>query len=167
MDEALTQKECAKRVGISTRQLRELSKDGGPIERNSDGSYPWPESQKQYIAFKQEEKLKRTGHAEGADYEDARARKTAAQARLAELEVMEREGQLIALEDVERMVRTPLEQVDAALRNVPARYASDLAAAAKVKVPAAMQMLEEVIERIRADLHAISDLDDDDNAAAA
>lgn len=167
MGAGLTQIDCAERLGISTRQLRALSGSDGPVPRNEDGSYPWPECQKAYVAFKQQEKLKRTGHKETSEYEQARARKVAAQARLAELEVLQREGELIALSDVEQMVRGPLEQVDAALRNVPARYASELAAAAKIKVPTAMELLEAVIERIRADLRALGDLDGDDDAAAA
>lgn len=163
MADSLTQMECSKRLGIQTRQLRKLSGPDGPVPRNADGSYPWPEAQKGYVAFKQRERLKRSGHGEGSEYEQARVRKVAAQARLAELEAMRLAGDLVAMADIEAMVRAPLELVDAALRNAPARHAADLAAAAKIKVPVAMQLLEDIVERIRADLRTVTD---DEPAAA-
>ena len=94
-----------------------------------------------------------------ADYNQALAEKTAAQAELAQMEVAKLRGELVALEDIKPLVRGPLEQVDAALRNAPARYAADLAAAAKLKdgLRRAQRILGDIIERIRDDLRKLAD----------
>lgn len=151
--EELTQKELATRLGITTREVRNLHGHG--IPRLENGRYPWPDARHWYIHFKQAERERRQGGYEDLDLRRELARKTAAQADEAELRLAERRRELIHIRDVERLVREPLEQVDAALRNAPSRYASDLAELADISIPKAMQLLESIVERIRTDLREI------------
>lgn len=152
-DEHLSQKETAKRLGITPREVRNLGKrDDDSIPRGDDGKYPWPEARDWYVRFKQEELLRRRGLDEGGSYQDARAKKTAMQARLAELEVFRREGELVALSDIAVLVHSPLEAVDAALKSAPSRHAPELAAAAGLKVQEAKRHLDTIMEEVRSSL---------------
>lgn len=152
----LTQTEAAKRLGITPRQLRTLS-GRGVVSRLADGSYPWPQAEEDYEAFTEESKRKRDAGFGDESYERARARKTAAQAELAEVAVAEKRRQLIPLTEVHALVRKPLEAVDAALKNAPSRHASSMASALGVKVPAAMKALQLITEEIRGELRGLAD----------
>ena len=94
----VTQKDAAERLGISPSWLRKLTRRGA-IKRNSDRSYPWPKVREQFFAFQRVAEEERQAGFGNVPYEAARARKVAAQARLAELEAGEREGHLIQTED--------------------------------------------------------------------
>lgn len=151
--EPLSQKEFAKRLGISTRAVRDLHAHG--IPRRKDGKYPWPEARHWYIRFKQDERERRQGGGEDLDLRREMARKTAAQADEAELRLAERRREMIHIRDIERLVREPLEQVDAGLRNASSRHAAELAELAGISIAKAMHFLEQVMERIRTDLREI------------
>lgn len=151
--ELLTQKDLATRLGITPRAVRDLHAHG--IPRRKTGKYPWPDARHWYIKFKQDERERRRGETEDLDLRREQARKTAAQADEAELRLAERRREMIHIRDVELLVREPLEQVDAALRNAPSRYASELAELADVSIPRAMQFLEDIVERIRGDLRQV------------
>lgn len=148
--EGLTQLEFAERLGITTRAVRKLHDHG--IPRLDNGRYPWPEARHWYIKFKQEEVDRRRAPAGELNLQTELARKTAAQADTAELQLAERRREMIHIRDLEELVRGPLEQVAAALKNAPSRYASALAEAADIPIPRAMRLLEDIVERIRGDL---------------
>lgn len=151
--EELTQKELALRLGITTRAVRDLHAHG--IPRLPNGKYPWPDARHWYVRFKQDERERRKGSGEELDLRRELARKTAAQADEAELRLAERRRELIHIRDIERLVREPLEQVDAGLRNAPSRYAPELAELAGISIAKAMQFLEQIMERVRTDLREI------------
>lgn len=160
--EELTQVEFAERIGVSTRAVRKLHDH--EIPRLPNGRYPWPEARHWYIRFKQEEVDRRRAPAGELNLQAEMARKTAAQADAAELQLAERRREMIHIRDVEAMVRVPLEQVAAALKNAPSGYAEDLATEADIPIPRAMRILEDIVERIRADLRRARD--EDGHAAA-
>lgn len=128
-EEALTQREAARRLAITPKQLRRLTKQHG-APRNDDGSYPWPEVADWYKGFKQDEVLRRRGiDLEDMSYEQARARKEAAKAAQEELDLMERREQLIPLDVHVDRIADVAQQIRSRLMNLPGRYARELASA--------------------------------------
>lgn len=160
MSENLTQQEFAKRID---RDVRTIRKHGDQIRRNQDGTYPWPEAHEDWLQIKLHERESRYG-GKKQNLQDEQARKTAIQADIAALELAKLQGELVHIRDLERLVSAPLEAVDSALKSAPSRHAGRLAAAAKVKTPVAMRLLEDVIELVRADLRRT---DETTNAPAA
>jgi len=164
--EALSQKELADRLNVSPRQVRNLTNEG-VISRRRDGSYPWPKAHQEWIAFKMTERERRYSK-DKLNLTEEQARHTAIKAEIAELDLAERRGELVHVEDSTRLVRAALEAVDASLKTAPSRYAQDLAAAVKVPTARALRLLEDIIENVRGDLrNARRDGDDDDGAEAA
>lgn len=154
--EALTQTELALRLEVSTAWVRELT-HRGVLSRNPDGSYPWPTAKEEHEAFQEDGESERAAGFGDESYEKARARKVAAQARAAELDVLEREGRLVSLDDVEPLLREPLERVNAVLKNAPSRYGPRLAKAAGIPLAQAKSVLSDVIETIRTELREVPD----------
>lgn len=163
--EDLTQKEAAQRLGISPRHLRRITKSE-VVSRNEDGSYPWPQVRDEHRAHLRSVDDERAAGFGDSSYEAARARKTAAQARLAELEVAEREGRLIAIEDMEEMLREPLEKVNVVLKNVPSRQGPALAKAADIPLADAKALLSDAIEAVREELREVPGPAEEADAAA-
>lgn len=83
---------------------------------------------------------------------EARRRKELALARQREYHVANLQRTMIHIDDVEAMVRRPLEQVDASLRSAPARHAAELAREAGIDLTRAKRILEGIIEGVRTDL---------------
>lgn len=146
----LSQKELAKVLGLTTRQVRNLEAEGMPAR--SDGRskfYPVPDAVEWYYERKfasedQDENVRR-----------ARVAKLKAETLKVEADNAERLGQLIHVSDVEAMVAAPLKQVAAALKNAPARHASKLAKLAGVKVAPAKQLLDDVMQEAIEDMRRI------------
>lgn len=128
---SLSQKDAAEQLGISTRQLRNLDESGVP--RTADGDYPWPEVRDWYVEFKQREAVERTmggngnGNSTAAAYYAARARKEAALADLREMEVQERRGHLLHIDDLVELFSAPLDRLRAQLLALPGTVAPKLA----------------------------------------
>lgn len=102
--EWITQKELAERLDLTVRQVRNLGDHGLP--RREDGRYPWPDAQKWYIRFKQQEKVQRANVERPNDAERAaRTRKLTAEAIARELEIAERQGQLIHIDHHEQVLQ--------------------------------------------------------------
>ena len=153
-EERLSQVEAAERLGITDRHLRRLTTEGA-VTRLADGSYPWPRVREEHEAHLAEAEEARASGFGDDSYAEARARKTVAQARLAELEVREKEGALVAIEDVEAMLREPLERVNTTLKGVPSRHGPKLAKAAGIPLAQAKALLSEVVEAVRSELREI------------
>jgi hypothetical protein len=170
--EELTQTAAAKRLTISTRELRKLDGRevaGDPLPRLESGLYAWPDLQKWYVAFKQHERERRQRRQRGAgtplNLQDEQARHTAARADIAELELAELRKLMFNFRDMAPLVRLPLERTLGSLRNGPARFAPTLAAAAEISVPVAMKILEDIVEEIVAELQKAMEAVDGDSAA--
>lgn len=125
-DELLTQKALAEKLAITPRQIRNLHDQG--IPRQKSGKYPWPEARDWYIEFKQREHARRMGYEGGAgdSWERSRARKTAAQALLAELEVAERRGLLVPVDTIAETLTVVGERIRQRLLGMPDRWALEL-----------------------------------------
>ena len=119
--EDLTQKEAARRLKITARRLRDLS-GRGDISRNEDKSYPWPLIREEHRALKAEADRKRGVPVEGTSYYEARARHEATKARMAELELMVREGELINVADHRASLARIMDAFRAALLSIPGSW---------------------------------------------
>lgn len=120
----LTQKELAEFLGLTTRQIRNLEKEGViPTEAlGAKKFYPWPQANLAYIAYREE--LRAGSHASGLEH--ARQRKVAAEAELAELSAAQRRGELIPLEYHERRVGHLLDRLRSQLLAVPGYWGPEM-----------------------------------------
>lgn len=120
----VNQKEFAALVGLSARQVRNLEDEGLPHEAEGNRkSYPLPEAVQWYIQRKREEVVREF---EKADYKQAKARREMARARMAEIDLAKEEGRLISKEVVDQTYGEAMDQVRAALMNMPGRWGAQL-----------------------------------------
>lgn len=152
-----TVKQVAALLDLTPRRVQQLVADGtlpGPVSR---GSYDLVGCVHGYVRWLREQ-------ADGKKADSARSdwltRKTAAQARLAELEVEREQGRLISIDDVDRMLSEPLERVRAKILNMPSRYARQIVGAKTV--PQAAKKLQGLAEEIMEDLRTVADEEFDD-----
>lgn len=125
MTHEVTQVELARILPLTTRQLRNLEREGLP--HRADGRrklYPLPEAVDWYIRYR--ENLARAEF-DNVDYERARARYETARARLAEIGVAREEGRLIPVEVVEEIYGDRLMDVlRTGILNLPGRWGAQL-----------------------------------------
>ena len=147
--ERVTQSEAARRLGMTPQALgRWTDRPGAPIELVKGRPYClWPAFPK----WRDAEMLRKERQAATpGDFEEARTRKMAAEAELAELELATERGRLVTVEDcASRLVRI-LERVRARLVAVPGKLAPRL-----VGVETAMEargVLEEAVAETLAEL---------------
>lgn len=86
------------------------------------------------------------------DLRAEQARLTRERADAQEMENALRRKELVAMEDVERMVRKSLERVAAVLRRTASTCAPSLARRAKISQKAAHRILAEMVEEVKAEL---------------
>ena len=162
--EELTQTEAAARLTITTRQLRRIPDEF--TGRLKSGKYPWPECQKGYIRFKQQDELRRRGHSEtrASEYEAARARKVAAQARLAELEVALRESELIPIAVFREVIAEVADRVMGFLKNIPGAWPPQLTSIDDPREIARILrgLVDEAAEEVRGVVDELLDPEDQD-----
>lgn len=116
----LTQKEMAEVLGLSTRQVANLEVLGMPTKSKAGKKlYPSTPGMRWYIHYKVQA-------AQPADFEEARARKMSAEAELAELDLAQKRGQLIPLEQHGQRLARILERVRARLVAIPGTVAPRL-----------------------------------------
>lgn len=146
--ECVTQREAALRLDITTKWLRTLTTREA-VPRNDDGTYPWPDVQVAYEAFRERAKEEKSGP---SDFRSEQARLARAKAEAQEMENAVRRGELIAIEDVTRMLRDPLARVNVIAKNMPSKYASRLAREAGITLAESRRILGELSESIRDEL---------------
>lgn len=125
MKREVSQVELSGIIGITTRQIHNLEREGLPhrAERRNK-YYPLPGAVEWYMRRKQDEARAET---ESTDFEEARARREAARARLAELEVARVEGKLIPRDVVENVYGDRLlDVVRSSLLNMPGRWGAQV-----------------------------------------
>lgn len=128
MSEWLTQAEVAERLGITARQIHNLTKsiDGKPgipsTVKDGRRAYKWPEASHWYIAYKLEVAKPKGDDAK----EDAQTRKLLAEAALKELDLAKQQGQLLDADYVEQQVTGILERLRSRILASRGRYAPQL-----------------------------------------
>lgn len=154
--------EMAARLGVTVRQLSNLQELGLPTngEKGQAKRFPALVAEGWYAKFKRREAEARGRRGKGLTA--ARIRKLKVEARLRELELKRRRGELVPMDDVEQMLRRPLEEVAAAIRRVPEAHAEQLAKLAGVKRTDAARMLRQIVDSLFADLRALTTTLDQD-----
>lgn len=156
----ISQKELAERLSLSTRQIRNLEEKHvlEPISEDGRKRYPWPQSARAYVDFKIHEGLRR---AETTAADEWARRRTAAEARLAEIKVEKEEGRLIPLETHTTVVGELADRLNAALINIPGNYGLYLEREG-VEPKAAEELLERLAEDLVRALRGVADELDDE-----
>lgn len=122
------------------------------------GKYPWPEIHRWLL-----EQVERRGKesARPATEDEARKRKLAAEAELAELELAKQRGQLMTVEQYEEVVGAAFARVAAQLKSAPTKFAPHVVHLKTL--PEAVTKLQIVADEILEDLHRGTDVPDDDD----
>lgn len=159
-EESLSQGDAADALGITASWVRELTRRG-VLTRNEDGTYPKSKIQAEYKAFQEAAGGERSAGFGDEAYEVARARLTREKADAAEMENRRRRGELVEMEDVEKMLRAPLERVALVIDNTPNQFGPILAKMAKIPLAQAKKILSDISEMQRAELRGlVEDLGD-------
>ena len=134
-------------LDVTGRRVQQLARAGW-VPRARRGKYPLADGILGYLGYLQ--------HLAEAPIDmeeaEARRRKLAAEAKLRELELSERQGNLIPIDDLEPLLIEPLETVNARLKSLPTACAGPLAKAAGCTVAEAKAVLVPVAEQMRKEL---------------
>lgn len=152
--------EMAGLLGITPRRLQQLAQIEG-FPKTERGQYIPPDVIGWYVAYK-EAAAKR--EAQPADLDEARLRKMAAEAALAEYELAEMEGKMVAVEDIDRILAPPLTALRAKLLNLPGKLAPQLLACrslAEIRT-----LLDTSIAEAMAELQGVGESSEDERMAA-
>lgn len=134
---AATAGQIAKALGITERYVRELFVQGMP--RTIPKARAW------YTAKKTARELERS-----STLDEARRRKTEAEAKLAEFEVAKAEGELVTVSEAASQVEQLLDRLRARILAVPGKYAPQLLG--KRTMAEAVGALETITAELMADL---------------
>jgi phage terminase Nu1 subunit (DNA packaging protein) len=163
MADYITQQELAATLGLSTRQIRNLEAQGLPHEARNNGKfYPKPGAVQWYVAFKMEEATKK---AAPKDMEEARLRSAVAEATLVELELAEREGAMIRVDEIDKILAPPLTAVRAKLLNLPSKVAPMVLPCRTL--PEIRVVLDAAIAEVMGELQSLGDITDADPPVGA
>lgn len=143
--------EAARRLGMSPQALGGwVIRPGAPIKRSgSNVLVEWPS-----FARWRESELVRQAKAEMApgDIDESKARKIAAEAALAELELAKARGELLAVDDWTKATAAILDRVRARIVALPGRLAPLVTGI--TTLPAAVAAIEPVVAEVLAELAA-------------
>jgi phage terminase Nu1 subunit (DNA packaging protein) len=120
--DVLTQDQAAEVVGLTSRRLRQMAKDGGGPPMNAGGQYP-AAAFGQWMRQRLLEEFGVANDGVAYDYDAERGRLTKAQADKTELEAAELAGKLIRVEDLETEWARMLGALRARLLSLPTKAA--------------------------------------------
>ena len=144
----VNQRELAALLGLTTRQVNNLVERGMPVS-SADGKrlYDAPACIAWYRDAKVAEAVAEVGP---DDFDTQRTRKTAAEARLAELELAKQEGRVVAVEDAAREVDALLDRLRAVLLAFTSRKAHLLVG--RKSIPEVSGVLDGAVQELMAAL---------------
>ena len=118
----ISQKDLGERLGITTRQIRNLVFDGMPKDgEGPKATHPWPESRDWYNTYIRAQERKKQPE---DDLKDLRKRKFVAEVRKAEIEVEEADGRLIPFDVHEKRIAGICDRLRGILMTVPSKFLS-------------------------------------------
>lgn len=137
-------------IGLTARRVRQLAAEG-VFEKSGRGRYPLAGCVQAYVGYWQV-KVDEARNADGVDYKEARRRKVSAEAKLKELELQIKRGELVPSEDVDGRIRAALEPVDVALRTAHSRLAREWSERLGVTEGEAVHLVRDMADDVRGDL---------------
>jgi phage terminase Nu1 subunit (DNA packaging protein) len=144
------QHELAELFGVTSRTLRDWHSKGlADVRDGQTGSYDLPAA----IAWLVDREDDRSALVD--EYREARARNQLAQALLREDELRVKRGELVPVDDVLGLVRTPLERVDAQLRTAPRRLSKAWSERLGTSHREALALIRELVEEVRGELREV------------
>lgn len=164
-------------LGISEREISNLVKDHVDFPSIQRGKrsrvFPLRQCVHWYVRFKSAEAVKRAKPATTSDVEEMRRRRAEAEMKLMEMDVADREGRLVSVDQVDRVVGEVCDRLRAAIVNMPGNYGlklEELGLAADVAEATLTQIAEELTQVLRGtaddlEMHG-DDATSDDTAAA-
>jgi phage terminase Nu1 subunit (DNA packaging protein) len=123
---AATLSEVATVCGVAPETVRRWVDQGCPVLRKSDGrkgGTGWKFSTHDVIEWRIAREKRRSQSEEHIDLEEARRRKLAAEAELAEIEAAKQRGDVVPVEDVAKVVADQLTACRARLLSIPTKLA--------------------------------------------
>lgn len=153
--ENLKQTEAAERLGVDVRWVRTMTRDG-ILSRNEDKSYPYPRIQAEHDAFLRTAEDQEDGGDGQLRILEERARLTKEKADAQMMANAVRRAELVAVEDVEILVRRSLDRVNKAAEAIPTRFAPRLAKEAGLTLVDAKKLMVDIKESIRGELHDLA-----------
>jgi phage terminase Nu1 subunit (DNA packaging protein) len=157
LPEWLDQRALAKRIGRTTRQLQTLVAKGLPVDPRRRGPrYDWNVVRPWWEEYLQDQ----VRQAAPTDEGEARTRKLAAEAALAEYKLAEQQGQMLSLEDHDRILTRILDRLRPKLMNFPGKWAPQVV---NLRTIGEGQLrLEEIMCELMAELVLVGDDIEDD-----
>lgn len=151
----MTKRQFADTYGVSEAQLERLFHQGMPHEKKTSRKIviPMPDGRVWYHKYLVD-KGKR--QAAPTSIDEARRRKEAAQAELAELELAEARRELMKVEDGERVIAEAFARVRARLLNLPPRIAGIVVGAESIQD--AQARVDPLVREVMEELHKADDL---------
>jgi phage terminase Nu1 subunit (DNA packaging protein) len=134
LEERLSPTKFAQRIGITVQQLQNLVRAGRIVQNGTGrGSWiDWASGLQSWVAYKQEQAeskhLKREASENSPDYDEAHARKEAADAARSELKLAKERGEVVLTRDVRRAAEIVFGNFKARAMSVPAKLARRLGA---------------------------------------
>lgn len=160
----VTQSEGARRLGMTPQAIGVwASRAGAPVEGvGAKRRLIWPDFPKwrdAELARQIREEAKAA--AKPGDFDEARTRKMAAEAELAEHELAKQRGDLITLADAEKEAELVFDRLRARLVAIPTKEAHRVVGLKKL--PEATRVLRDIVDRILAEMSS-TDMDLDEAA---
>lgn len=153
-----TVEQVATLCNITPRRVQQLATEG-VFQKVGRGRYNAVQCVHAYIRYWQDRALSRAPEPEAGTLEDARRRKTEAEASLAEMELAREQGRMISVDDLEEMLSGPLYRLRAKLLNLPTKWAPALVGCRTIAE--AQARLESSVEEA---MRSLADDDDDEHS---
>lgn len=158
--EQVNQNELARRLGLTTRQVRNLVDAGMPrVSERGKVAYPWLPCLHWYIEYRVRAETKKSS-ATKENILELQARQLEVNLKISELALGKEQSELVTLDYMEAQLRDLLDALRARCLNLPGKYAVPLVG---LRTPAdAQAMLETIAAEL---LQALSESGDEDLAA--
>lgn len=143
----LTQGDVGVLYGVTTRTVRNWEDDG--LSSRAEGNRKFYRLVELVRWHEAREVARALESVDTSAMDAAKLRKLEAEAAGKELDLSIKRGELVPMEEVERLVREALETVAAILRHAPSRFAPKLAKLAGVGIKEARTILEDIVEAVR------------------
>jgi hypothetical protein len=149
----ITPEDAADRLGVSIRQVQVLCEEGMPHEGLGNRRFVlWPEA-RHWRDKRIEAKTKKSLRAGGA--EESKDRKLAAEAEMAEMELAQRRGEVMPVEDGEREIGEAFARVRSKLLNLPNAIAMRVTSET---LPGRKEQAQMLVDEVMAELAAGEDV---------
>lgn len=148
------QKEIARILSLTTRQIRNLENEGMPCRAEKNRKFYGPDAVRWYY---ERDVQRRVEQLAPTDFNDAKAREMAARAEKAELEVRGLRAETIDMDDLETLHAKPLAHLRSFMMALPGRIAAEL------PMPAveAVEIIEPIVHEVMREMSEF-DPDEDD-----